>query len=45
MVCVVCYYVVKCSWCLFGVPYAYGVVLQLVSVTAAAAALLLLAFM
>ena len=34
MVCVACYYVVV--KCLFGLPYAYGVVLQLVSVTAAA---------
>lgn len=42
MVCVVCYYVVKCSWCLFGVPYPYGVVLQCIAVGVCYCAQLLL---
>lgn len=47
VVCVVCYYVVKCSWCLFGVPYAYGVVLQCIAVGVCycSCCCLLLAFM
>lgn len=47
VVCVVCYYVVKCSWCLFGVPYAYGVVLRCIAVGVCycSCCCLLLAFM